>query len=250
MEVPEEFIRHVIKSAQEGFFGNILLSNKDRSTYNSKRTDPWDVFYTLLSKEFFNNKFVYSFIKHSIWQYGVAFDNKTKNLYLFFQEKRINGLKKDIDKGKKTHYLCQFLNEYNKNIPSQVKQLLLFDDDKDEKLLSDKFKKIKEELNLSELEINCVVSILFNPSKEISNISSIRAVIFDNNLDIHEEMDFTKSIYIEPNMDLDKVDKNDDPLANEPNNGLGLTKKAIARKGINDNNLKINKKMEEKKYNS
>ena len=55
-------------------------------------------------------------------------------------------------------------------------------------------------------------------------------------------MDFTKSIYIEPNMDLDKVDKNDDPLANEPNNGLGLTKKAIARKGINDNNLKINKK--------
>lgn len=29
MEVPEEFIRHVIKSAQEGFFGNILLSNKD-----------------------------------------------------------------------------------------------------------------------------------------------------------------------------------------------------------------------------
>lgn len=47
-------------------------------------------------------------------------------------------------------------------------------------------------------------------------------------------------------MDLDKVDKNDDPLANEPNNGLGLTKKAIARKGINDNNLKINKKWRRK----
>lgn len=250
MDIPEEFMGHVIKSAQEGFFGNILLSNKDRSTYNSKRTDPWDIFYTLLSKKSFDNRIAYDFVKHSIWQYGIAFDKKTKNLYLFFQEKRIKGLKKDIDKGKKTHYLCQFLNEYNKSIPVQIKQLTLFDDDRDEKLLSDKFKKVKEELNLTELEINCVVCILFNPSKEIANISSIRAVIFDNNLDIHEEKDFTKNIYIEPNISLDKVDKDDDPLANEPNNGLGLTKKAIARKSINDNNLKMNKKMEEKKYSS
>lgn len=245
MDIPEEFIEHVIKSAQESFFGNKLLSDKRKATNNSRRTDPWDDFNTNLSKETFNNRFIYIFTDKSIWEYAIAIDKKTKNLFLFFQENRIKNLKKDINRGKRTHYLCMFVKEYNRDIPLQIEQINLFNNN-DEDVLLNKMKKIKEEFNLNQLEIKCAVCILFNPSKEILNISSMRAVIFDSNLDIYEEKDFTKNIYFEQDIPLDKVDKNDNLLANEPNNGLGLTKRALERKSINDNNLKINKKLEEK----
>ncbi|MCD8633887.1 DUF5986 family protein, partial [Clostridioides difficile] len=87
------------------------------------------------------------------------------------------------------------------------------------------------------------VLLLFNQTAEYE-LTSIRAVMVDTNLNIVSEQNLSSYISIEESTVVEKVDKTN-PAANNPTLGLKLTAKADARKKTHP--LKKAKKEEDAK---
>ncbi|MCJ0438955.1 hypothetical protein J0W85_19830, partial [Clostridioides difficile] len=172
------------------------------------------------------------------------YDKNSKYLYVLMREQRYKELHNNINKREKMHYVDILTKAFNGDLKAPIEQLSFFSIEFDnEDKIEIYLQKLIDSINKDGAIIEHHVLLLFNQTAEYE-LTSIRAVMVDTNLNIVSEQNLSSYISIEESTVVEKVDKTN-PVANNPTLGLKLTAKADARKKTHP--LKKAKKEEDAK---
>ncbi|HBF4081953.1 TPA: hypothetical protein KOG56_002682 [Clostridioides difficile] len=189
----------------------------------------WDLLNNAIDTAFNSSNFKAYKSKRGRWRMIFIYDKNSKYLYGLMREQRYKELHNNVNKREKMHYVDILTKVFNGDLKAPIEQLSFFsiefdNEDKIEIYLQKLIDSIKKDGAIIEHH----VLLLFNQTAEYE-LTSIRAVMVDTNLNIVSEQNLSSYISIEESTVVEKVD-NTNPVANNPTLGLNLTSKAVARK--------------------
>ncbi|HCQ5582471.1 TPA: hypothetical protein OLY09_003750 [Clostridioides difficile] len=204
----------------------------------------WDFLNDAIDNAFNSFAFKAYKSKRGRWRMIFIYDKNSKYLYVLMREQRYKELHNNINKREKMHYVDILTKAFNGDLKAPIEQLSFFSLEFDnEDKIEIYLQKLIDSINKDGAIIEHHVLLLFNQTAEYE-LTSIRAVMVDTNLNIVSEQNLSSYISIEESTVVEKVDKTN-PVANNPTLGLKLTAKADARKKTHP--LKKAKKEEDAK---
>ncbi|AXU30885.1 DUF5986 family protein [Clostridioides difficile] len=204
----------------------------------------WDLLNNAIDTAFNSSNFKAYKSKRGRWRMIFIYDKNSKYLYVLMREQRYKELHNNINKREKMHYVDILTKAFNRDLKAPIEQLSFFSIEFDnEDKVEIYLQKLIDSINKDGAIIEHHVLLLFNQTAEYE-LTSIRAVMVDTNLNIVSEQNLSSYISIEESTVVEKVDKTN-PAANNPTLGLKLTAKADARKKTHP--LKKAKKEEDAK---
>lgn len=229
---PSEVRAKIVKCVEDAVKDDILADIQHHSlrTTNSVPTRIWDLLNTNLARELETEDCTIADAHRGPWQMLVVFERTTQCILTFMREKRFAELRRFQRRRRHMHYLDMLTRQFNKELLADQQQVELYphtfsDEDKLPQLVQTLLHDLEDEIPV----VQNHVLILFETTGY--QLSHIRAVKVTPNLDIAQDGSQDWSEYISTNVSIvvEKVAHSDAP-GNQPNRGLKLKSKAIARK--------------------
>lgn len=164
-------------------------------------------------------------------QMACVYDRESRCFFTFMREDRFAEIQRQRPKRRRMHYLEMLAHYFNADLQAPFGQTSLFEKEFDNQ--SDMHRVVDKmlwALRQDDATMERHVLVLF--SSEDYQLTSVRAVMLDKNLDIAAEENWSGSIDISESVVVEAVE-NVAASTNDPNHGLQLTGKAIARKKKN-----------------
>ena len=224
-------VREIVMRSISEAVGDLIKEDVKRNrlrTHNGNGGRIWDFLNTELCEGFNSPDCMAYVTQRGPWEMVMVYERESKRLFTFMREARFATIRKDTYKRRRMHYLDMLTRHLNKELLAPVGQTSLFEnkfDDQDD--LHELVGRLLCDLQRDGAVIERHVLVLFESQNY--QLTSIRAVMLDSNLDIVAEENWSDKITANDSVIVDSVDVPNDP-ANDPNRGLRLTSKAAARK--------------------
>lgn len=227
------FISKIVSCVQNAVEDDIKEDLRGFVTKNSAPTRIWDFINKNLSNRMPAISCVANVTRRGSWEMVPVYDEKTGFLFTCMREARYDELHKNVHKRSKPNYVDCLIDVLNPDLVSPVGQmeLSLFPPQfPDKENMRKVVQKILIDLKVDEAVVKRHALILFK-SKGYE-LSSIRAVMIDKNMDIVCEEIWDTYISTNVSIVMDSSDEFSAP-ANNPGRGLKLSAKARVRKNRN-----------------
>lgn len=224
-------VREIVMRSISEAVGDLIKEDVKRNrlrTHNGNGGRIWDFLNTELCEGFNSPDCMAYVTQRGPWEMVMVYERESKRLFTFMREARFATIRKEAYKRRRMHYLDMLTRHLNKELLAPVGQTSLFEnkfDDQDD--LHELVGRLLCALQRDGAVIERHVLVLFESQNY--QLTSIRAVMLDSNLDIVAEENWSNKIIANDSVIVDYVDVPNDP-ANDPNRGLRLTSKAAARK--------------------
>lgn len=233
-------VREVIMRSISEAVGDLIKEDVKRNrlrTHNGNGGRIWDFLNTELCEGFSSPDCMAYVTQRGPWEMAMVYERESKRLFTFMREARFATIRKETHKRRRMHYLDMLTRHLNKDLLAPVGQTSIFEKEfADQEDLHELVGRLLRDLQRDGAIIERHVLVLFE--SQHYQLTSIRAVMLDSNLDIVAEEKWNDMITANDSIIVDSIDTPNNP-ANDPNRGLRLTSKAAARK---KEKLRIKKK--------
>lgn len=224
-------IAKVVRCVEEAVGDDILadIQNNDLPTTNSVPSRIWDFLNRNLIKALDTEDCTIATAHRGPWEMLIIFENTTQCIFTFMREKRFAELRKQQRRRKHMHYIDMLAKQFNKELLADQQQLSLLPHTfSDEDRLAELVQTLLHDLDGGADIVRHHVLVLFDTVGY--QLTHIRAVMITPTLDIAQNSDQNWSQYIAAGESI-VVEKVSNPNApeNQPNRGLSLKAKAVAR---------------------
>lgn len=229
--IPEETISKIVRCVEYAVGDDIRedIQRNDLQTRNSVPARIWDLLNTNILKTLTTTECTIAKAHRGPWEMLVVFENTSQCVITFMREKRFAEIQKQQRKRHNMHYVDMLAKQFNSELLSDYRQLSLLPHTfSDEERLPELIQTMLSDLgNEADIVRNHILVLFDTTGFELTHI---RAVMVTPTLEIASGCDANWSHYISGYESV--VEKVSDPIApeNQPNRGLKLTSKAIARK--------------------
>ncbi len=200
------------------------------STNNCQSSLLWDCINTNLEKEFAlmgeDNILIYN-VKRGAWKMYFLYSPEHNFICTLMREERFETVKKEIRSGKQLHYLNVLLQVVNEDLDCFCEQISLFDAAIDQNVIKNECKKLLQQIIEDGYSPDRHSMVLF--SSHDFQLTSIRVVCVNKNLEIYSEENWTQYIKLDESVYVEKATEEDTGVA-QPSKGLKLSKKSHERK--------------------
>jgi len=225
------FISKVVSCVQDAVEDDIKEDLRGLVTKNSAPTRIWDFLNTNLYNRMPGVSCVANVTKRGSWEMVPVYEEKTGILFTCMRESRYEELHKNVHKRANPNYVDCLIDVLNPDLVAPIGQLSLFPFQfPDKESMRKVVQKILIDLQIEESVVKRHALILFK-SKGFE-LSSIRAVMIDKNMDIVCEEGWDTYISTNVSIVMDSSDEFSAP-SNNPGRGLKLSAKANERKKRN-----------------
>ena len=224
-------VRDTIIQCLSEAVGDLIKEDVRRNrlrTHNGDGGRIWDFLNTELCEAFSSLDCMASVTHRGPWEMVLVYERESKSLFTFMREARFSTIRKETYKRRRMHYLDMLTRHLNKNLLAPVGQTVMFEN---EFVDQDNLRELVDRLLCNLLRDGAIIErhVLVLFESQDYQLTSVRAVMLDSNLDVVVEENWSNMIAARDSVIADAVDMPDDP-ANDPNHGLRLTSKAAARK--------------------
>jgi uncharacterized protein DUF5986 len=147
------------------------------------------------------------------WEMVMVYEKNSGFLYSIMREKRYKEIRDKIRKRKHMHYVDILVRHLNSDLISTTRQLSFIPNIsvtfEDQDKVAEAVQKLLKNLLEDDVVLKRHVLVLFEGTK--FQLSSVRAVMVDSNLDIVVQEDWSKYISIEESIIVDKVEDTNIP---------------------------------------
>ncbi len=225
------FISKIVSCVQDAVEDDIKQDLRGLVTTNSAPTRVWDFLNTHLYNRMPAVSCIANVTKRGSWEMVPVYEEKTGILFTCMRESRYEELHKNVHKRAKPNYLDCLIDVLNPDLVAPVEQLSFFPFQfPDKESMRKVVQKILIDLQVEESVVKRHALVLFQ-SKGFE-LSSIRAVMIDKNMNIVCEEGWHTYISTNVSVVMDSSDEFSAP-ANNPGRGLKLSAKANERKKRN-----------------
>lgn len=231
MAFPAEIKKKIVHSVEDAVGDDILTDIRQNNlfTNNNVPSRIWDLINTNLANSLASAGCTVLQTHSGPWKLVVVYEEKSQFILTFMREKRFEELQRLRHRRSHMHYLDMLSKVFNEKLEPDP-QFKLFDHHfSDENNISARTQTFLRGFQEESTTIRHHMLILFETTG--FQLSHIRAVMITPNFDIAQNCNDDWSEYISANESI-VVEKVSEPIApvNQPNRGLMLTNKALARK--------------------
>ncbi|MGM9543271.1 MAG: DUF5986 family protein [Candidatus Limivicinus sp.] len=228
---PSELIEKIVRCVEDAVGDDIRadILQHDLQTRNSTPSRIWDLLNTNIIKTLGDENCTIIRTHRGPWEMLVVYEKSTQCILTFMREKRFAELRNRQHKRTHMHYLDILAKQFNKNLlPDQQQLCLIPHIFSDENRLAELAQTMLSDLESDVEVVRHHVLVLFETVGY--QLTHIRAVMVTPSLDIaqNSEQDWSKYIAANESAVVEKVTNPNAP-ANQPNRGLSLSPKAVAR---------------------
>lgn len=224
-------VREIIMRSISEAVGDLIKEDEKRNrlrTRNGNSGRIWDFLNTELCEGFDSPDCMAYVTQRGPWEMVMVYERESKRLFTFMREARFATIRKETYKRRRMHYLDMLTRHLNADLLAPVGQTTMFENAfVDQDNLHELVSRLLRDLQRDGAIIERHVLVLFESQNY--QLTSVRAVMLDSDLDIVAEENWSGKITARDSVIADTVDTPNDP-ANDPNHGLRLTSKAAARK--------------------
>lgn len=206
------------------------IQRNDLQTRNSVPSRIWDLLNTNIVKTLDTEDCTVAKTHRGPWEMLVVFEKSSQCIFTFMREKRFAELRNRQRQRKRMHYIDMLAKQFNQNLLVDHQQLSLISHVfSDEERLAELVQGLLHDLGGEAEIVQHHVLVLFDTVGY--QLTHIRAVMVTPSLDIAQgsEQDWSPYIAVDESVIVEKVSDATAP-ENQPNRGLSLKAKAIARK--------------------
>lgn len=228
---PSELISKIVQCVEDAVGDDILtdIRQNNLQTRNSIPSRIWD----LLNRNVINTLDVedctIAKAHRGPWEMVIVFEKSTQCILTFMRETRFSELRNRQHTRPHMHYIDMLAKQFNENLFSDQQQLSLIPHTfSDEDRLADLVQTMLHDLGSEAEIVRHHILVLFDTVGY--QLTHIRAVMITPSLDIaqNSEQDWSRYIASNESTVVEAITNPGSP-GNQPNRGLGLTEKAIAR---------------------
>jgi hypothetical protein len=228
---PPELIEKIVRCVEDAVGDDIRtdIRQHDLQTRNSVPSRIWDLLNTNIIKTLDTEDCTIAKAHRGPWEMLIVFEKSTQCILTFMREKRFSELRKYQHKRTHMHYIDMLAKQFNKNLLSDQQQLSLFPHTfSDEDHLAELVQTMLHDLKGDAEVVRHHVLVLFETVGY--QLTHIRAVMVTPSLDIarNSDQDWSRYIAADESAVVEEVTNPASP-SNQPNRGLSLTAKAVAR---------------------
>lgn len=229
---PPELIAKVVRCVEDAVGDDIRedIRHQDLQTRVSVPFRIWDLLNTNVIKRLDTQDCTIAKAHRGLWEMLIVFEKTTQCIFTFMREKRFAELRNNQHKRNHMHYLDMLTLQFNKDLLSDQQQLSFMPHTfSDEDRLAELVQTMLSDLEGDAEVVRHHVLVLFDTVGY--QLTRIRAVMVTPSLDIahNGEQDWSQYITVDESVVVETVDNPVTP-GNQPNRGLSLTAKAMARK--------------------
>lgn len=228
---PPEMIAKIVRCVESAVGDDIRedVQNSGLQTKNSVPFRIWDLLNRNLIKALEIEDCTVADSHRGPWEMLVIFEKSTRCILTFMREKRFAELRKHQHRREHMHYVDMLAKQFNEDLLSDQQQLCFLPHTfADEDRLAELVQTLLQDLGSEAEIVRHHVLVLFDTVGY--QLTSIRAVMVTPSLDIAKngEQDWSQYITADESVIVEKVENPCAPQ-NQPNRGLTLTAKAVAR---------------------
>lgn len=226
-----ELITKIVRCVEDAVGDDIRtdIRQHDLQTRNSIPSRIWDLLNTNVIKTLETEDCTIAKAHRGPWEMLIVFEKSTQCILTFMREKRFTELRNRQRKRVHMHYIDMLAKQFNKNLLSDQQQLSFMPHTfSDENRLAELVQTLLHDLEGEAEVVRHHVLVLFETVGY--QLTHIRAVMVTPSLDIAQngEQDWSRYIAADESTVVEKVVAPNAP-ENQPNRGLSLTAKAMAR---------------------
>lgn len=231
ISIPSDVIAKIVRCVEYAVGDDIRedIQRNHLQTRNSVPSRIWDLLNTNIIKTLNTAECTIAKAHRGPWEMLVIFEKTSQCIFTFMREKRFSEIQKRQRTRSNMHYVDMLAKQFNQNLLADCRQLSFLphtfsDEDRLAELVQTMLSDLSEDVDI----VRNHVLVLFDTIG--FQLTHIRAVMVTPSLDIASGCDDNWSNYISGYESV--VEKVSDPEApeNQPNRGLKLNQKAIARK--------------------
>ena len=228
---PSELIAKIVRCVEDAVGDDIRadVRQHDLQTRNSIPSRIWDLLNTNIIKTLDTEDCTIAKAHRGPWEMLIVFEKSTQCILTFMREKRFAELRNRQHKRKHMHYIDMLAKQFNEDLLSDQQQLSFIDHVfSDEDRLAELVQTMLHDLDGEAEVVRQHVLVLFETAGY--QLTHIRAVMVTPSLDIarNSEQDWSRYIAADESVVVEEVVHPGSP-SNQPNRGLSLTAKAMAR---------------------
>lgn len=228
---PSELIVKIVRCVEDAVGDDIRadIRQHDLQTRNSIPSRIWDLLNTNIIKTLDTEECTIAKAHRGPWEMLIVFEKSTQCILTFMREKRFTELRNRQHKREHMHYIDMLAKQFNNDLLSNQQQLCFIPPAfSDEDRLAELVQTMLHDLEGDTEVVRHHVLVLFETVGY--QLTHIRAVMVTPSLNIarNSEQDWSRYIAADESTVVEAVV---DPKApsNQPNRGLSLTAKAMAR---------------------
>lgn len=228
---PSELIATIVRCVEDAVGDDIRadIRHHDLQTRISVPFRIWDLLNTNIIKSLDTQDCTIAKAHRGLWEMLIVFEKTTQCILTFMREKRFADLRNSQHKRNDMHYLEMLTMQFNKDLLADEQQLCFIPHTfSDEDRLAEFVQTMLHDLEGDAEVVRHHVLVLFDTTGY--QLTHIRAVMVTPSLDIaqNSEQDWSRFISADESTVVEKV-ANPQAPENQPNRGLSLTAKAVAR---------------------
>ena len=226
-----ELITKVVRCVEDAVGDDIRadIRQHDLQTRNSIPSRIWDLLNTNLIMALNAEECTVGKSHRGPWEMLVIYERTTQCILTFMREKRFAELRKNQHRRKRMHYIDMLTRQFNEDLLADQQQLSFIPHTfSDENHIAELVQTMLHDLEGNTEIVRHHVLVLFETVGY--QLTHIRAVMVTPSLDIAQngEQDWSQYIAADESIVVEKVNDPSTP-SNQPNRGLSLTAKAMAR---------------------
>lgn len=228
---PSELVAKIVRCVEDAVGDDIRadIRRNDLRTANSIPSRIWDLLNTNIIKTLDTEECTIAKAHRGPWEMLIVFEKSTQCILTFMREKRFMELRNRQHKRGHMHYIDMLTKQFNKDLLSDQQQLSFIPHTfSDEDRLAELVQTMLHDLEGDSKVVRHHVLVLFETVGY--QLAHIRAVMVAPSLDIaqNSEQDWSRYIAREESTVVETV-ATPNATGNQPNRGLSLTAKAMAR---------------------
>jgi len=228
---PSELIAKIVRCVEDAVGDDIRadIRQHDLQTRNSTPFRIWDLLNTNVIKSLDTEDCTIAKAHRGPWEMLIVFERTTQCILTFMREKRFTELRNHQHKRVHMHYIDMLAKQFNEDLLSDQQQLSFIPHTfSDEDRLADLVQTMLHDLEGEADVVRHHVLVLFETVGY--QLTHIRAVMVTPSLDIakNSEQNWSRYITADESAVVEEVTHPGSP-DNQPNRGLSLTAKAMAR---------------------
>lgn len=229
---PSELIAKIVRCVEDAVGDDIRadIRQHDLQTRNSTPSRIWDLLNTNVIKTLDTEDCTIAKAHRGPWEMLIVFEKTTQCIFTFMREKRFAELRNRQHRRVHMHYIDMLTKQFNESLLSDQQQISFIPHTfSDEDHLADLVQTMLHDLEGEADIVRHHVLVLFETVGY--QLTHIRAVMVTPSLDIAQngEQDWSRYITADESAVVEEVAGSGSP-SNQPNRGLSLTAKAMARK--------------------
>ena len=227
---PSELIAKIVRCVEDAVGDDIRadIRQHDLQTRNSIPSRIWDLLNTNIIKTLDTQDCTLAKAHRGPWEMLIVFERSTQCILTFMREKRFTELRNRQHKRKNMHYIDMLSKQFNEDLRSDQQLSFIPHGFSDEDRLAELVQTMLQDLEGNAEVVRHHVLVLFETAGY--QLTHIRAVMVTPSLDIaqNSEQNWSRYIAADESVVVEEVDNPASP-SNQPNRGLSLTAKAMAR---------------------